>query len=86
MTIDFKVFKGSKDGSIVESKTSKPDLTGDQVLVKVSCSGLCGTDEHYRHADMVLGHEGMGVVEATGPAVRKLQKGDRVGWGYEHDS
>jgi len=31
---------------------------------------------------MVLGHEGAGVVIATGPDVQKLQKGDRVGWGF----
>ena len=35
---------------------------------------------------MVLGHEGVGVVEAVGPDVKVLKKGDRVGWGYEHDS
>lgn len=34
---------------------------------------------------MVLGHEGVGVVEATGPSCKFLKKGDRVGWGYEHD-
>ncbi|KAH7130241.1 chaperonin 10-like protein [Dendryphion nanum] len=79
----FTVFKGSKDGKIVKAETSKPDLTEDQVLVRVTASGLCGTDEHYRHADMVLGHEGVGIVEQTGPAVRNLKKGDRVGWGYE---
>jgi D-arabinose 1-dehydrogenase-like Zn-dependent alcohol dehydrogenase len=35
---------------------------------------------------MVLGHEGVGVVEAVGPEVKYLKKGDRVGWGYENDS
>ena len=35
---------------------------------------------------MVLGHEGVGVVEAVGPDVKHLQEGDRVGWGYETDS
>lgn len=35
---------------------------------------------------MVLGHEGVGVVEALGPDCKLLNKGDRVGWGYEHDS
>jgi D-arabinose 1-dehydrogenase-like Zn-dependent alcohol dehydrogenase len=35
---------------------------------------------------MVLGHEGVGVVEAVGPEVKYLKKGDRVGWGYETDS
>lgn len=35
---------------------------------------------------MVLGHEGVGIVEAVGPDCRLLKKGDRVGWGYETDS
>lgn len=35
---------------------------------------------------MVLGHEGVGVVEEVGPAVKFLKKGDRVGWGYATDS
>jgi len=81
----FTVFKGSKDGKIVESQTTK-DLKEDQVLIRITASGLCGTDEHYRHADMVLGHEGVGIVEETGPTVRTLKKGDRVGWGYAANS
>jgi D-arabinose 1-dehydrogenase-like Zn-dependent alcohol dehydrogenase len=35
---------------------------------------------------MALGHEGVGIVEQLGPNVTHLKKGDRVGWGYEHDS
>lgn len=86
MTIQFTVYKGSpQDGTIRESSTQKPDLQNDDVLVRVTHSGVCGTDLHYRHADMVLGHEGAGVVEATGPNTKDLAKGDRVGWGYEHD-
>ncbi|GJC77253.1 putative formaldehyde dehydrogenase AdhA [Colletotrichum liriopes] len=80
------VYKGSSDGSIKKDVIKKPELTGDQVLVKITASGLCGTDVHYRAQDMVLGHEGIGIVAATGPGVRQLKKGDRVGWGYEHDS
>jgi D-arabinose 1-dehydrogenase-like Zn-dependent alcohol dehydrogenase len=82
----FNVFKGSKDGSIVQGQTTRPDLQNNDVLVKITASGLCGTDAHYRKADMALGHEGAGVVEAVGPNVKTLKKGDRVGWGYEHDS
>ncbi|KAI9710655.1 MAG: hypothetical protein M1820_002488 [Bogoriella megaspora] len=85
MGYDFTVFKGSKDGSIHQSKTSKPDLQGNQVLVKVTASGLCGTDAHFRQENIVLGHEGIGVVEAVGPQVKGTKVGDRVGWGYEHD-
>jgi len=35
---------------------------------------------------MVLGHEGVGIVEAVGPECHSLKKGDHVGWGYEVDS
>lgn len=86
MGYDFTVFKGSPDGSIHKATTHRDDLTGDQVLVQVSHSGVCFTDVHYRKTDMALGHEGAGTVAAVGPNVKQLKKGDRVGWGYEHDS
>ncbi|EGP91037.1 unnamed protein product [Zymoseptoria tritici ST99CH_1A5] len=82
----FTVFKGAKDGKVKKSEVFKPELTGDQVLLKVTASGLCGTDMHYRTVDMALGHEGVGTVEQVGPQVTHLKKGDRVGWGYEHNS
>lgn len=83
---EFTVFKGSESGAIKKATTSKPALTGDQCYIRVTASGLCGTDEHYRKSGMVLGHEGVGIVEETGPTTLHLKKGDRVGWGYEHDS
>lgn len=82
----FTVYKGSSSGKITKDTTTRPDLEHDAVLVKVTASGVCGTDEHYKHASMALGHEGAGTVEAVGPSVKSLKKGDRVGWGYEHDS
>ncbi|CAG7921589.1 unnamed protein product [Penicillium olsonii] len=85
MTIEFTVFKGSKEGTIKEAKTQRDDLQRDDVLVRVTHSGVCGTDLHYQGADMALGHEGTGVVEDVGPDAHILKKGDRVGWGYEHD-
>ena len=60
--VEFTVFKGSKEGKIIKSTSSK-EVANDEVLIKVTHSGLCGTDEHYKEADMVLGHEGAGVVE-----------------------
>lgn len=60
--VEFTVFKGSKEGKIIKSTTQK-ELKPDEVLIKVTHSGLCGTDEHYKHADMGLGHEGAGVIE-----------------------
>jgi len=81
----FTVFKGSEKGEIVESKTEKPELKADEVLLKVTHSGLCGTDVHYKGVDMALGHEGVGTVEAVGSDVTMFKKGERAGWGYNHD-
>ncbi|EKD21762.1 uncharacterized protein L3040_005748 [Drepanopeziza brunnea f. sp. 'multigermtubi'] len=83
--IEFTVFKGSKEGKIVQSQTKK-EIKADEVLIKVTHSGLCGTDEHYKGVDMVLGHEGAGVVEDVGASVTTYQKGESVGWGYQHGS
>ncbi|KAK8057029.1 hypothetical protein PG996_010966 [Apiospora saccharicola] len=84
----FTVFKGQQDGSPRKSTTTKPDqLSGDNVYLKVTASGVCGTGKQITSPvgqDMVLGHEGIGVVEAVGPDVKYLQAGDRVGWGLPH--
>ncbi|KAL4400391.1 alcohol dehydrogenase [Malassezia pachydermatis] len=86
-TVDLgTVFKGSPSGKIVESKGETVTLGDDQVVIDIAYSGLCGTDLHYRKADMVMGHEGVGVVTKAGPKVKNLKVGDRVGWGYNHDS
>ncbi|WYZ36325.1 hypothetical protein EsH8_XII_000075 [Colletotrichum jinshuiense] len=82
------VYKGSPSGRVVKHyvPVSKDTLKPNQVLVKITHSGLCGTDEHYKTQDMVLGHEGVGVVERLGESVKDLKIGDRVGWGYCHGS
>lgn len=42
----FTVYKGSKDGVVRQATTTKPDeLKGDNVLVRITASGLCGTGE-----------------------------------------
>ena len=63
----FTVFKGTKNDGIQEIKTEKPALKGDQVLLKVTASGLCGTDMHYKNGDMALGHEGVVLVAPSYP-------------------
>ena len=70
---EFTVFRGSQNGKIVESRAQRPDPTENEVLVRITHSGLCGTDEHYRHAGIVLGHEGAGFVEAIGNKVTSLK-------------
>lgn len=42
--VTFTVFKGQENGIPKKSTTTKPDhLTGDNVFVKVTASGVCGT-------------------------------------------
>jgi Zn-dependent alcohol dehydrogenase len=61
------------------------DLRDDEVLVKVCAAGICHTDLIVRDQwypvplPAVLGHEGAGVVERVGAAVRGLASGDKVG-------
>lgn len=64
--VQFTVFKGSKEGKVIQSTTSR-DIKENEVLIKVTHSGLCGTDEHNINLDMVIGHEGAGVVEVWFP-------------------
>lgn len=71
--IEFTVYKGSADGNAVQSTTRRDKLNGEEVLLKVTHSSLCGTDEHYLRADMCLGHECAGAVEKLGPDVKTLK-------------
>ncbi|MEU6969035.1 alcohol dehydrogenase catalytic domain-containing protein [Kitasatospora aureofaciens] len=55
------------------------------VLVEVTTTGLCGSDLHlyevlgaFLDEGDILGHEAMGVVRETGPAVHAVDPGDRV--------
>ena len=55
-----------------------------EVLVRVVASGICQTDLHARDGyfpiptPAVVGHEGVGIVEQVGSAVRSVRPGDRV--------
>ncbi|NUP31258.1 MAG: glutathione-dependent formaldehyde dehydrogenase [Streptomycetaceae bacterium] len=55
------------------------------VLVRVTSTGICGSDLHlyevlgaFLTPGDILGHEAMGIVEETGPDVASLSAGDRV--------
>ncbi|KAM3087262.1 hypothetical protein ACMFMG_001365 [Clarireedia jacksonii] len=79
-------FKGSSSGEIIQASIPRKPLSGSQVLIEIHAAGFCGTDLHYTHQDMVLGHEGAGVIVELGPKVKHLKVGDRVGFGWSHDS
>ena len=57
----------------------------DDAVIRVTSSGLCGSDLHlyevlgpFMNPGDILGHEPMGVVEEVGSAVTSLNPGDRV--------
>lgn len=54
-------------------------------IVRITSSAICGTDLHFVRGTFsgmkegtVLGHEGIGIVEQVGDAVRNIAVGDRV--------
>lgn len=55
------------------------------IIIKVTASGICGSDLHLYSGSMptmnegdIIGHEPMGIVVEVGSAVKKFKKGDRV--------
>jgi aryl-alcohol dehydrogenase len=65
--------------SIEDLRIEEP--RADEVLVRLVASGHCHTDVAARSfvaLPMILGHEGAGVVEAVGGAVRSVAVGDHV--------
>ncbi|MWA05008.1 alcohol dehydrogenase catalytic domain-containing protein [Actinomadura sp. LD22] len=57
----------------------------DDAIIRVTSSGICGSDLHlyevlgpFLSEGDVLGHEPIGIVEETGPEVRHVKPGDRV--------
>jgi S-(hydroxymethyl)glutathione dehydrogenase/alcohol dehydrogenase len=71
-----------KDWQVEEVELDEPKA--NDVLVSIKAAGLCHSDDHAHTGDLPLplpligGHEGAGVVEAVGPAVRDLEVGDHV--------
>ena len=76
-------YQGAQDvqvKDVPDAKIEKPD----DIIVRITSTAICGSDLHiYRGSiptkeDFVIGHEPMGIVEAVGPEVTKVKKGDRV--------
>jgi S-(hydroxymethyl)glutathione dehydrogenase/alcohol dehydrogenase len=72
----------NKEWSVEEIELDPPKQ--GEVLVALSGSGLCHSDEHVVTGDLptavpiIGGHEGAGIVEEVGPGVTGLAPGDRV--------
>jgi aryl-alcohol dehydrogenase len=73
-----------RSGPFVIDTLELTDPRPDEVLVRVAASGMCATDLHGRDGyydtpyPCVFGHEGAGVVEATGSGVSTVAVGDHV--------
>ncbi|MGF6709165.1 threonine dehydrogenase-like Zn-dependent dehydrogenase [Luteibacter sp. W1I16] len=73
-------------GDIRLDDVPEPSIESDtDAIVRLTSSAICGTDLHFIRGTMagvepgtILGHEGVGVVEALGDGVRNLEVGDRV--------
>jgi alcohol dehydrogenase len=73
-------------GKIALKEIAKPGIEKPtDALVKILKTTICGTDLGILHgktpsvkAGTTLGHEGVGIVEETGSAVRNFKKGDHV--------
>ncbi|KAF8999094.1 NADP+-dependent D-mannitol dehydrogenase [Cyathus striatus] len=64
-------------------RTPIPEIRSDQVLVKVTCCGICGTDYHLAEGEffgkfpLIPGHEIVGVISKVGDEVEGFSVGDR---------
>ncbi|MDI4663502.1 zinc-dependent alcohol dehydrogenase family protein [Xanthobacter autotrophicus] len=78
------VYRGPGQKSLEEVPDPRIEQPTDAV-VKILRTTICGSDLHILKGDVptvlpgtVLGHEGVGVVEAVGSAVANFRKGDHV--------
>ena len=76
------VFRFDSEKKIFFQNSAQRELRAHEVLIRTTHASLCYTDVHAKHRGIGLGHEGVGIVEQVGEAVRSLQVGQRAGWGY----
>ena len=75
-------------GLVYHTDLSIPEINDDEVLIKVHCSAICGTDLHIMEWDewsqkrikapVTVGHETAGEIVAVGKNVTERKVGDRV--------
>ena len=80
------ILVNSKKPLVIADIDLPPKLEFGQVLVKISYSGICGSQineidaakEPDKFLPHLLGHEGSGVVEKIGDGVKTVNPGDHV--------
>ncbi len=76
----------NEPGSITWSDRPDPKIQSDtDIIMRVTTTTICGSDTHIIKGGVpdtphgtILGHEGVGVVEEVGSAVRSVKAGDRI--------
>ena len=70
---------------LVYTDVECPEISSDEVLIKVKSCGICGSDIHgydgstgRRRPPVIMGHEASGIIEKTGAEVTGWKPGDRV--------
>ncbi|HWB55241.1 MAG TPA: alcohol dehydrogenase catalytic domain-containing protein, partial [Tepidisphaeraceae bacterium] len=63
-----------------------PSPAAGEVRIKVHCCAVCRTDLHVIEGDLppqkmpvIPGHQVVGIIDAIGPACRRLKVGQRIG-------
>ncbi|AKP67372.1 NAD(P)-dependent alcohol dehydrogenase [Companilactobacillus ginsenosidimutans] len=76
----------------LETLNLAPELAPHEVKIHIVASGICHTDEAVRNGQGgdypfpgVVGHEGSGIIEEIGTAVRSCKPGDHVILCYDYD-
>jgi alcohol dehydrogenase len=77
-------YLGPGKKEVMEKPKPKIEKETD-AIVKITKTTICGTDLHILKGDVptveegrILGHEGVGIIEEVGSAVKNFKKGDRV--------
>jgi 2-desacetyl-2-hydroxyethyl bacteriochlorophyllide A dehydrogenase len=70
-------------GRISVEEVARPEPGPGEVVLAVGACGICGTDLHWYHGEMMLppvcpGHEIAGTVAMVGAGVKALKEGDRA--------
>ncbi|KAF9457532.1 chaperonin 10-like protein [Collybia nuda] len=80
-TMDAVCYHGPRKLEIIT--TAIPQIEDDQVQIKVTCCGICGTDHHLAEGEfigkfpLIPGHEIVGTISAVGKSVEGFSIGDR---------
>lgn len=71
--------------TVVVKDVDIPEISANEVLIKVKVAGICGSDIHtykglhpFRKPPVIIGHEIAGEIVKLGEAVTKFKLGDRV--------